>query len=98
MFNKHPKEVGMTYFQHMKFAIKMSLSLFVLSITTLIHAIFPFLFVENVSNFIKETHMKLENRKCENCNCCEKNCNKCENCVCKKCSDCNCLKCDCEKE
>ena len=41
---KHLKQVEESYFTHFKFAFWAGCVLFVLSITSLIHAIFPFMF------------------------------------------------------
>ena len=96
MFKKHPKEVGMTYFEHMKFALKFSFCFFRLSITSFIHAIFPFLFVTNASRFIKEAHMKIEDRKeCECCCCKDDKCEDHSDCCCNKCK---CNECACGKK
>lgn len=44
LFNRdHLSEVEETYFEHFKFAMWASITLFFLSIVSLIHAIFPFL-------------------------------------------------------
>jgi Family of unknown function (DUF6356) len=52
IFTEHPKSVGETYFQHMKFAVIFGLNMLVGGLACLIHAIFPFLFKNTGSNFL----------------------------------------------
>lgn len=47
IFNKHPKEVGETYLEHLIEAWRYSLSLFRLFLIALIHGILPFIFKKN---------------------------------------------------
>lgn len=49
-FNKHPEKVCMTYFEHMQFALKLSLLTCYSSITSAIHSFCPFLFVTTASD------------------------------------------------
>lgn len=53
-FIQHPAEVDMTYFQHLKFALNLSLRFFVMSWCSLIHALFPFLFTMFSSTKVRE--------------------------------------------
>ena len=50
LFNSHPKNVCMTYLEHMRFAFKLSLLTCYSSITSIIHAFFPFLFITTASD------------------------------------------------
>lgn len=91
-FCKHPKEVEMTYFEHMKFALRLSGIFALLSIASLTHAIFPFLFTKTASKLIEELHMELSKRKAaDECCCCKSKECKCEECKCehKKCACCS---------
>jgi len=63
IFNKHPKEVGETYFQHLWVALKYSFKLLLLFIISFIHSIFPFIFKTTVSAKIIEMAEELKNRK-----------------------------------
>lgn len=49
---KHLKEVGLTYFQHLKLAFLNSLILSIASIALMIHAFLPFLFTKTASKLI----------------------------------------------
>jgi len=62
LFTRHPKEVQMTYFEHMVFAVELGIILIALSVTCFIHAIFPFLFTHTTSSAIANLHKKLTNR------------------------------------
>jgi hypothetical protein len=86
-FKRHPEEVGMTYLQHLRFASHLSWLLFSLSLISLIHSVFPFLYTKTVSTKIKELHMELSKKiACEKCCCCKDAECKCEHkeCCCKK--------------
>ena len=50
---KHLEDVHMTYTMHLKFAWIIGLKLFILSLTALVHGIFPFIWVRSVSDSIK---------------------------------------------
>jgi len=60
LFTKHPNEVGETYWQHFKAASRISWRSFLVSMTQLIHAIFPFFKpplgtdVNSMKNFLQE--------------------------------------------
>ena len=50
---KHLEEVQMNYTMHLSFALALALKLFLLSLTALVHGIFPFILVHSVSDKIK---------------------------------------------
>ena len=50
---KHLEEVQMNYTMHLSFAGVLALKLFLLSLTALVHGIFPFILVHSVSDKIK---------------------------------------------
>jgi len=82
---KHPKDVDMTYLQHMLFALTLSLNFLLLSFKSFVHAIVPSLFLSDASDFIKERYKDFEERiRCKYCDC------KCDECSC----DCKCKKCN----
>ena len=57
IFTEHPKSLGETYFQHMKFACWLGWSMLMASVAFIIHAIFPFLLQKTGSNILfKVTH------------------------------------------
>ncbi len=49
----HLKEAGMTYFQHMRHAMQISILLFIAATCCAIHSLFPFVFKKTASNTIK---------------------------------------------
>ena len=49
----HLEQNGMTYSQHLSFALKLGGVLFLLSVTALIHGVVPFVLTERVSTTIK---------------------------------------------
>ena len=62
LFTEHPNNVGETYFQHMKVALKYSLTFFGLGIVAFIHSIFPFMFVTTASDKVKELYSSFKPR------------------------------------
>ena len=63
MFSKiksHLKDADKTYFEHQKFALKVSWKCLCSSFTALIHSILPSLFEYTTSSIIKEIHEYLE--------------------------------------
>ena len=62
IFNKHPKEVGETYFEHLVEAWRYSLSLYRLFLIAFIPGILPFIFKKTVSEKIIKMGNELNNR------------------------------------
>tara|TARA_B100001250_G_C19744920_1_gene764818 strand:- start:813 stop:1067 length:255 start_codon:yes stop_codon:yes gene_type:complete len=62
-FTNHPESVGQTYFEHFKFAVKVSTSLFKAFSACLIHAVYPPLHKNTASATIAELHNRIEQRK-----------------------------------
>lgn len=54
IFNKHPQENNMTYFQHMRFALWLAVKTLCCTLASLIHAFFPFMFVTYTSSKINK--------------------------------------------
>ena len=65
MIFKHPKDVCMNYFEHMKFAMNISLRLFVGSVQSFVHAIIPDMFVDSTSELINTIDYMLKNSGCK---------------------------------
>ena len=61
-FTDHPKEVGETYFQHMRVAARTGLKLAGGALACFVHAIFPFLFVTTGSKTIETLHRQIHKR------------------------------------
>ena len=59
----HPASVGQTYFEHFKFAVKVSTSLLKALSACLIHAIYPPVHKNTASATIAELHNRIEQRK-----------------------------------
>jgi len=55
----HLYDIEMTWWNHAKFAWKMSLRLFLLSLTAVVHGLLPFTFTSTTSNGIKKLHEEL---------------------------------------
>jgi hypothetical protein len=64
MFFRHPSNVCMSYFQHMKFALRLSYHFFLGTITTFIHAFIPDIFVKTPTDISKHIHHLIENSGC----------------------------------
>ena len=66
IFTEHPKKVGETYLQHMWNALRYSFTFTLLVMVSLIHSVFPFLFVKTASCVVQAmaTHMKEREEKC----------------------------------
>ena len=66
LFLDHPKSVNETYAKHFFQALMISFTLIKLSLTALIHAIFPFLFIETTSINIEKLNNKTSKRRKKN--------------------------------
>ena len=58
----HLYDVEMTWWSHGKFAWRMSLKLFLLSLTALVHGMLPFIFLSTTSDGIKKLTHDLDQR------------------------------------
>ncbi len=63
LFLKHPSSIGETYFQHMKYALKISYRLAKISVMICIHAFLPFYFETKGGELICELNKELAGRK-----------------------------------
>lgn len=62
LFTTHPHSVDETYFEHLIFAGRFSLTLFAAGMAALIHAILPFMFEKTASRLIAQMYAKTHNR------------------------------------
>jgi len=61
-FTTHPKSVGETYFQHLRFALSTGLRLILMGFVAVIHGILPFTFQNYVSIRIKALYHEITTR------------------------------------
>ena len=57
---RHLKDSKMSYFEHLGFAMKLSVQLNIMALISFIHAIFPFMLQNHVSSGVKAMNTKLE--------------------------------------
>ncbi len=62
LFAKHPNEVGMSYFQHLCFALMLARKMLLAMVASIVHSVFPFLFTTYTSSTIKELHTLFSTR------------------------------------
>jgi hypothetical protein len=62
-FNRHLKEVDMSYWQHMRFALMLSARTFGCAIASFLHSLFPFILVTHTSRSIGELNELFVARK-----------------------------------
>lgn len=58
-FTDHPKSNNMSYWKHMRFALALAMGFAFIAVTSVFHAIFPFLFEDHASNFVEEVDFHL---------------------------------------
>lgn len=56
LFNRHPKEAGETYSEHLRFTLGMAARFFYCGLALLIHGIFPFWFTRTGSTQTEKLH------------------------------------------
>ena len=56
---KHLKDINLSWARHLRFATGLALKLFLLSLTALVHGIFPFIFISATSDGIKKLNKEL---------------------------------------
>lgn len=61
-FTAHPRSVGESYWQHMRFALGFAGTLFVAAGAALVHALFPFLCEKTGSTLVKRLYARVANR------------------------------------
>jgi hypothetical protein len=57
---RHLKDSNMSYWEHLKFAMKLALHLKVMALISITHAIFPFVLQNHVSAGVKSMNDKLQ--------------------------------------
>ena len=57
---KHLEDVSMDYMMHLRFAWLLALKLFLLSLTSLVHGMLPFIFTHKVSDRIASLDAELK--------------------------------------
>ena len=57
---KHLKDSNMGYWEHLGFALKLSVQLVVMALTGVIHAVVPFVFQNAVSSGIKDIDNRMQ--------------------------------------
>jgi hypothetical protein len=65
-FKEHPADVGMTYREHFRFAMKLAGANFKAAFASVIHACFPFLLKRTTSATIFKQYNLLSDRKPDN--------------------------------
>lgn len=61
-FKEHPAEVGMTYREHFRFAIKLAGYSFKAALASVIHAFLPFLLKKTASTTIQKQYNSVKDR------------------------------------
>ena len=61
-FNDHPSAVGMSYWQHLIFAMNLCRHTFLASLASLVHAFLPFMFTTTTSSTIFRLNNMLKSR------------------------------------
>ena len=59
---KHLEDVHMNYIMHWRFAWSLALKLFLLSLISLVHGMFPFTFLSTTSNGIKKLSSEIDQK------------------------------------
>jgi len=61
----HPNNVCMSYLEHFKFSMSLSVSLLVGSFKAFMHAIIPSMFITSSSDLVKDIDLKLKTSGCK---------------------------------
>lgn len=61
-FNRHPRDVGETYGEHLGQASGFGASLIVAGLACLVHAVFPFWFERTASQRVQKLHARMSRR------------------------------------
>lgn len=62
IFLNHPSSVDETFFQHFRFALGFSISLFAAAGAALVHAVIPCLFEKTASRIVAQLYARTHNR------------------------------------
>jgi len=55
----HLKDINLSWSQHLRFAMGLALKLSLLSLTAVVHGIFPFIFISKVSDEVHKLNEEL---------------------------------------
>jgi len=55
----HLKDINLSWARHLRFAAGLALKLFLLSLTAVVHGIFPFIFISKVSDEVHKLNEEL---------------------------------------
>ena len=55
----HLKDINLSWGRHLRFAMGLALKLFLLSLTAVVHGIFPFIFISKVSDEVHKLNEEL---------------------------------------
>lgn len=61
-FNRHPRDVGETYGEHLGQASTFGASLILAGLACLVHAVFPFWFERTASERVRKLHARMVSR------------------------------------
>ena len=56
----HPKQVGLTYFQHMRFSFYLSYKFTTASVCALVHGIYPDILITHSSDTVQELNNEIQ--------------------------------------
>jgi hypothetical protein len=59
LFTEHPASVGETYFSHCRSALGFGASMVIAGVACILHAFFPFAFIQTGSNAIRRLHDRM---------------------------------------
>lgn len=62
-FNRHPRDVGETYGEHLAQASGFGASLVTAGLACLVHAVFPFWFERTASRRVQDLHARMSRRR-----------------------------------
>ena len=65
----HLRDNDITYFDHMKRAVKWSATLTITGISLSVHAIFPFIFTHTASVSVGKINKEMNGNTCKSCRC-----------------------------
>lgn len=61
---RHPKDVCLTYYQHLRFSLYVTKILFVGSIKSFIHSLLPDMFITSTTDLLSELNKEIEKIGC----------------------------------
>lgn len=64
LFTRHPSEVCLNYYSHLKLSLNFSVKFAFASFKAFIHGFFPFLFIKSTSYMVNDIENQLKENKC----------------------------------